>query len=79
MFCKYSDIFGKVGESIHSYRVLGIAAIDFIMTIIVSYLLKNIFFKNYEYYEVFIGIFLLGIIFHRLFCVRTTIDKILFP
>jgi hypothetical protein len=25
------------------------------------------------------GLFLLGIVLHRLFCVRTTIDKFLFP
>jgi hypothetical protein len=24
-------------------------------------------------------LFILGIIFHRLFCVRTTVDKLLFP
>jgi hypothetical protein len=26
-----------------------------------------------------IGVFISGIIIHRLFCVRTTVDKLLFP
>ena len=32
---------------------------------------------KYEY-QVLLGVFILGIIAHRLFCVRTTIDKKLF-
>ena len=35
-------------------------------------------FKKYSYLQVTVGLFLLGIILHRLFCVRTTIDKLLF-
>ena len=43
-----------------------------------AYLLHQFIFKSYEYYQVLLGLFLLGIIMHRLFCVRTTIDKYLF-
>lgn len=67
--CKYKDIFGKPNEGVHSYRILDIAIVDVIATIIIG----SIF--NFNLFN----LFLLGIISHRIFCVRTTVDKILFP
>ena len=78
MLCEYSEIFGKIGEGVHSYRVFDVAIIDVVMTMIGAYFLQKTFLKKYEYYEVSVGLFLLGILMHRLFCVRTTIDKLLF-
>ena len=78
MFCNYSDIFGKVGEDLHSYRIFNIAVIDVIFTIIGAYFLQKSLLKEYKYYEVLLGLFLLGVIMHRLFCVRTTVDKMIF-
>ena len=75
--CKYKDILGKPGKGIHSYRFMGVAIVDVIMTIIgallISFLIKKPFLL------VLIVLFVLGIILHHLFCVRTTIDKLLFP
>ncbi len=78
MLCDYSEIFGKVGEGIHSYRVMNIAIIDVIATMIGAYFLQKKFFLTYSYLQVLIGLFIMGIILHRIFCVRTTIDKMLF-
>ena len=78
MFCNYSDILGKVGEGLHSYRIFNIAVIDVIFTIIGAYFLQKSLLKEYKYYEVLLGLFLLGVIMHRLFCVRTTVDKMIF-
>ena len=78
MMRDYSEIFGKIGEGVHSYRVFDVAIIDVVMTMIGAYFLQKTFLKKYEYYEVSVGLFLLGILMHRLFCVRTTIDKLLF-
>ena len=78
MMRDYSEIFGKIGEGVHSYRVFDVAIIDVVMTMIGAYFLQKTFLKKYEYYEVSLGLFLLGILIHRLFCVRTTIDKLLF-
>lgn len=78
MFCKYSNIFGKVGTGLHSYRIANIAIVDVILTILLAYGIYRIFPK-YKFYKILIVIFLLGIVLHRLFCVRTTIDKLLFP
>lgn len=78
MFCEYKDIFGKVGEGVHSYRVFNIAIVDVIATIIMAYLLKIFIFPKRSFLKLTIILFLLGIILHRLFCVKTTIDKYIF-
>ena len=78
IFCKYSELFGKVGEGIHSYRIFDIALIDVIVTIIFAYFIHKLFLKKYKFYQVLIGIFIVGVIVHRLFCVRSAVDKMLF-
>ena len=77
MLCKYKDIFGQVGKGVHSYRILNIAVVDVIFTIVGAYFIHLIFLK-YSFVCILTSLFLLGILFHRIFCVRTTIDKILF-
>jgi len=74
--CKYKDALGIPGKGIHSYRIFNIAIADVIMTIIGAYILSLIFKTPFIY--TLIALFILGIILHRIFCVRTTIDKLLF-
>ena len=77
MFCKYNNIFGNVRKGLHSYRIYDLAIIDIILTILAAYIIKKYYnFENFIF--ICIKLFLLGIIFHRIFCVRTTIDKLLF-
>lgn len=71
-------IFEPIGEGIHSYRLFNIAIVDVIATIIGAYLLHKYIFTSIPFCQVLFGLFLLGIILHRIFCVRTTIDKWLF-
>jgi hypothetical protein len=75
--CKYANIFGAPGTGAHSYRFMDFAIVDVSLTILLGLLIAN-YFKTDRFYTV-IGTFIVGIISHRLFCVRTTIDKILFP
>ena len=75
--CKYKNALGVPGKGIHSYRLFGVAIADVIMTIIGA-LLICFFFKTKFVYTLVL-LFVLGIVLHRLFCVRTTLDKILFP
>ena len=77
MFCKYKNIFGKVNTGIHSYRIFNISIVDVVFTIIGAYIIY-FFFPRYNYFYILLGLFILGIICHRIFCVRTTIDKLLF-
>ena len=78
MLCKYKDIFGKVGEGLHSYRLFNIAIVDVISTIFVAYLLNIYIFPQRSFLKLTIILFLLGIILHRIFCVKTTLDKMIF-
>jgi len=75
--CQYKNILGKVGEGVHSLRFMGLAIVDVLLTILGSYLLSLIF--HWDFWITLVLVFILGIILHRIFCVRTTIDKILFP
>jgi hypothetical protein len=76
MFCKYKDIFGKPNEDVHSIRLGNFAIIDIILTIIGGYFISNYFKLNLL--NTIILLFVLGIIAHRLFCVRTQVDKLIF-
>ena len=70
------DIFGKPGEGVHSYRLFNLAIVDIIFTIVGAYLISG--FINKSFLTTLIILFLIGIILHRIFNVKTTIDKILF-
>ena len=71
-------MFGEVGKGVHSYRVANIAIVDLLFTFLGAYIIWVWIYPKYSYYFVLAMLFLLGIILHRLFCVRTTIDKLLF-
>ena len=77
MLCKYKNIFGKVGEGVHSYRIFNIAIVDVILTFLLAFIIQ-LLLPKYNYYHILILLFILGIILHRMFCVKTTIDKLLF-
>lgn len=77
MSCKYKDIFGKVGEGPHSYRLFNIAVVDVIFTILGAFVIY-LFYPQYSFLYILAILFISGIIMHRLFCVRTTVDKFLF-
>ena len=76
MLCKYKNIFGKPGEGAHSYRLFNFAIVDIICTIIGGYTISY-FFKTSPIYTIIIA-FIVGIIAHELFCVKTTLNKFLF-
>ena len=75
--CKYKNALGIPKQGIHSYRLFGMAIADITMTILGAILISYFFNTSLIYTTIFL--FILGIILHRLFCVRTTIDKLLFP
>jgi hypothetical protein len=77
MLCKYKNILGEVNKGPHSYRIFNIAIVDVLLSIVGAYGIYRLFPK-YNYWFILIFLFILGIILHRLFCVKTTIDKLLF-
>ncbi len=74
--CKYRNILGKPKQGIHSYRIFNIAIADVIMTIIGSYILSYIF--KWPFWWTLFILFILGILLHKRFCVKTTINQLLF-
>ena len=75
--CRYKNIFGAPNTGAHSYRFFNIAIVDVILTILAAFIISYIFNINFSY--TLLSLFILGIISHHIFCVRTTIDKLLFP
>jgi len=74
--CKYKNSLGIPNEGVHSYRLFGVAIVDVIMTIIAAYIIS--YFTKIKFLYTLIFLFTLGIMLHRLFCVKTTLDKLLF-
>lgn len=75
--CHYKDIFGHPREGAHAYRVFDIAVVDVVATIIVAFIISRTF--NLSFWKSLVTLFIIGILAHRAFCVRTTIDKLAFP
>lgn len=76
MFCDYKDIFGKPREGVHAYRVFDVAIVDVLMTIFAALFISSRTGKPVA--PILFVLFLMAILAHRMFCVRTTIDSVLF-
>ena len=82
MFCKYKDIFGKPGTGVHSYRIYNIAIVDLFFTILAAYIIFVLKYKNYnllnlKFIKILLILLLLSVFLHWLFCVDTTVIKLL--
>ena len=77
MLCEYKNMLGKVGEGPHSIRIFNIAIVDVLLTIIGAYII-HFFVPGYRFSSILLILFAAGIVLHRIFCVRTTVDKLLF-
>jgi len=74
--CQYKDILGKPNEGIRQQlRLFDISIIDVLLTIVLGLLLARIF-KLTKFNGILLS-FLLSIVFHKIFCVDTTINKLL--
>jgi hypothetical protein len=76
MSCPYKNLFGAPGTGAHSYRFMGLAVVVVVLTFVAAGLLSWTF--RTPYWPTLLVLFLAGIALHRLFCVRTTLDKLLF-
>lgn len=72
-----SSILGEPNEGIHAYRVGNIAIVDVALTVFAAWVVARL--TNKSLWAVLLVFFILGIVAHRIFGVRTTIDKLLFP
>ena len=69
------DLLGIPGQGAHTH-IIGLAWRDIVATIVGGFVLALVFKWNILY--TIIGFFIVGILFHRLFGVKTTVDKWLF-
>ena len=69
-------MFGAPGTGVHSYRFAGVAIVDVILTLFCAVVIA--WYWSLPIVYVTIGAFATGIAAHRVFCVHTTIDTLLF-
>ena len=75
--CKYKDLFGLPNTGLRQYRIFDIAIYDTVIVIICAWIISWVF--QTPFWQTLIVIFMAGIVAHRLFCVRTGLDKKIFP
>ena len=74
--CKYNNYFGEPGKGVHSHRIFNIAIVDVAMTLIGAVIIS--YLSGIKFIWSALGLFLVGILLHRVFCVKTTLDKAIF-
>jgi hypothetical protein len=75
--CGYKHIFGEPNTGLRRYRILDIAILDTVVVILFGIAISKL--ARTPLPQTLAFLFLLGILAHRLFCVRTGIDRMLFP
>lgn len=74
--CEYRDVFGAPRQGVHSLRLFDVAVVDVALTLLLAYVVQRV--GNFQHYWlVLLCVFIVGIVLHRLFCVDTTIDRLL--
>ena len=76
MLCKYKHIFGKEREGIHAIRFFDVAIIDVILTILGGIVIAKA--MKWNVILCIVVLFVIAIIAHRMFCVNTKINTVLF-
>ena len=71
--CKYKNILGVPGKGIHSIRLFGMALGDWLLTVLLALVIYCATGWNLTW--VFLGLMVLGIFMHWLFCVDTQLNK----
>ena len=74
--CQYRNMLGAPKTGLHSYRLFDIAIVDVILTIILAYVISLIWKWPFTYVLLFLFVF--GTFLHYIFCVQTTIIKLIF-
>lgn len=73
MACTFKNALGKPGEGIHSLRIGNIAIVDTLLAVLLGLILAKIL-KISKFQGMLLAI-ALSIIFHKIFCVETTITN----
>lgn len=76
MACQYKNMFGAAGTGIHQYRFLDTAIVDYIGTIVLAMIATKI--TKVPLVITTILAFVLGIVLHMVFCMKTGTETWLF-
>lgn len=76
VLCAFSDVFGRPSTGVHSFKVFDIAVVDALAAIAAAAWVARRF--QIRFLLALALVFLSGVVAHRMFCVRTTVDKLLF-
>ena len=79
--CKYKDILGVPGQGFHKERLFGFARNDVLGTIFIGFIISFIFYRKTLIKSFLLWtlmLFILGTILHRIFCVNTTFNMMIF-
>ena len=74
--CQYKDLFGKPRDGLRKYRIFDIAILDTAVVIIIGLIFSWV--TKVNIWLTLAVLFLSGIVVHRLFCVKTGLDKKIF-
>ena len=75
--CKYKNLFGAPNTGIHTLRIFNISVIDVLVVLLCAVIISKLFSFSLKWTTIYL--FIIGVFVHRLLCVRTTVDKLLFP
>jgi fatty acid desaturase len=75
--CRYKDALGVPGRGVHAWRIFDVAIVDVVLTVLAAWGIAE--WRGWPFWWVLLGLFVMGIVLHRLFCVRTTVDQWLRP
>jgi hypothetical protein len=76
MLCQYRDALGEPGKGVHAVRVGGIAVVDLLLTLLLGAALTHVYGWRVEF--TWLGLLVLGVLVHRLFCVNSTVNQWIF-
>ena len=74
--CRYRNSLGAPGRGVHTH-VAGVAVVDLGLTLLAAWALAR--WLGHPWWWWALGLLAAGVAAHRLFCVRTAVDRFLFP
>ena len=69
--CRYKDILGKPSQGIHRFRFGGVALVDLLLTVVLSY--ATTLLTGAPFTITLTAWLLVGLVLHILFCVQTSV------
>lgn len=74
-FSQYKDTFGTPGQGLHSYRFLGVAVVDLILSLVLAAVIT--YLTGFPLILSIVTVLLVGMVLHLMFGVNTSALKYL--